>query len=103
MNMRFSVLGPLGQHVGEAKPIAARVPDLKGKTVCEVWNGFFWGDAMFPTIRELLEKRYPGINVIPYTKVPIFSPTENTDELCKSLKETISQRGCDAVIAGVGG
>ena len=103
MNMKFSVLSPMGQHVGKGKSIVPRLPDLKGKTVCEVWNGMFRGDVMFPVIRQLLEKHYPDMKIIPYNEFPILHPAGNTDQLCESLKETILEKACDAVISGVGG
>jgi hypothetical protein len=99
----FSVLGPVGRHVGKTGPLAARVPDLTGKTVGEVWNGYFRGDVLFPVMRQLLEKRYPGVKIVPYTELPVLNPTGNTDELCARLKEALARTGCDAVIAGVGG
>ena len=103
MNTEFSVVSPVGEYIGEKLPTASRLPDLKGKTVCEVTNGAFRGDALFPLIRELFKKRYPDIKVIPYTEFPVFSPAGNIDEIAKSLKEPLLRNGCDAVISGVGG
>ena len=103
MNMKLRVVSPIGKPISVGKPIAPRVPDLRGKTVGEVWNGMFRGDVMFPTIRQLLEKQYPGIKFIPYTEFPIITPAGNIDQICQSIKETILRKGCDAVISGVGG
>ena len=53
------VISPVGIQTLEQKSIARRLPDLAGKTVCEVWNGVFKGDDTFPIIRELLRKNFP--------------------------------------------
>ena len=107
MSTKFSVVGPVSEEVGKGVPeekvgIAPRLADLNGKTVCEVWNGRFRGDALFPIIREQLKKRYPGVKVIPYTESSLLEVSGDTDELCESLLESLLQKGCDAVIAGVG-
>lgn len=99
----YEVLSPGGERVGVDRPIAPRIPDLHGKTVCEVWNGMFRGDATFPILRELLKKRYPSMKFVPYTAFPSFLPMENMDEATVILKEALLQHSCDAVISGVGG
>ena len=99
----YEVVSPVGTYVGEALPIAPRLSDLNGKTVGEVWNGMFRGDATFPILRELLKKRYPDIKFIPYTEFPSFLPMVNIDDAATALKEMLLQTDCDAIISGVGG
>ena len=99
----YEAVCPVGEYVGEARPIAPRLSDLNGKTVGEVWNGMFRGDATFPILRELLKKRYPDIKFIPYTEFPSFLPMVNIDAAATALRETLLRSGCDAVISGVGG
>lgn len=98
-----SVVSPVGEHPGKAAGIAPRLPDLNGKTICEVWNGGFRADTTFPLIRELLEKRYPKLKVIPYTEMPAVTPFGDVDKMCTELREALSQEGADAVISGNGG
>ncbi len=99
----YEVVSPVGMYVGATQPIAPRLPDLNGKTVGEVWNGMFRGDATFPILRQLLKKRYPDITFVPYTEFPTFLPAVNIDTAAANLKETLSRYGCDAIISGVGG
>ncbi len=108
MSETFSVVAPITEEVGTGMSgarvsIAPRLGDLNGKTVCEVWNGVFRGDALFPIIRKQLKKRYQGVNVIPYTETPLFTMGEDTNKICEDLKVFLSQKRCDALIAGVGG
>ena len=108
MRTKFSVVGPVSEEVGKGIPagkvgIAHRLADLNGKTVCEVWNGVFRGDALFPIIRQQLKKRYPGVKVIPYTESPLFNTGDDINKICENLRNFLSQKGCDALIAGVGG
>ncbi|MBI2910248.1 MAG: hypothetical protein HYX92_21610 [Chloroflexi bacterium] len=101
----YSALSPLGEPTIEKASAAPRISDLSGKTVCEVWNGVFRGDITFPIIRELLQKRYPGVKVIPYTEFPIPDNRGTTAELLRRVDAIVAQaiqRGCDAMIVGNG-
>ncbi|MBI2934372.1 MAG: hypothetical protein HYY29_02255, partial [Chloroflexi bacterium] len=72
---------------------APRLATLSGKTVGELSNGGTWEqERTFPLIRELLQKRYPGIQIIPYTEFPEGASETTTDMLQK--------KGCQAVIIG---
>lgn len=106
MSMEFSVASPVGQLAPTVKRqrTAPRLSDLKGKTVCEVWNGMFRGDVLFPAIRELLKKRYPGVKIIPYDEFPTMPHSfAEMAKIQESIKQAVPQKGCDAVITGVGG
>jgi len=72
-----------------------RLADLKNKTIGELSDRVWEHDRTFAFIRELLQKRFPDIKIIPYTEFPnVYGITE--DVLTKKLKE----KGCDAVIVG---
>ena len=47
---------------------APRLPDLNGRTICELGNGKWEDHRIFPVVRELLKKRYPDIKIIPFTE-----------------------------------
>ncbi|MBI2906677.1 MAG: hypothetical protein HYX92_03355 [Chloroflexi bacterium] len=101
----YKVVSPLGESTVEEVAIAPRLSDLNGKTVCEVWNGAFRGNVTFPVIRKLLEKRYPGVKVIPYTEFPLQDFHGTTGQLLERVKAMVDlaiQKGCDAVISGNG-
>ena len=102
---RVSVISPVGIDRVQRKTVAPRLNDLSGKTVGEIWNGVFRGDESFPIVRELLKKRFPGINVIPYTEFPFFPgddrPTAQ-QEIAKTIAALAREKGCDAVISGNG-
>jgi len=74
---------------------APRLADLKNKTIGELSDRVWEHDRTFALIRELLQKRFPDIKIIPYTEFPNVYGVEE-DELIKKLKE----KGCDAVIVG---
>ena len=98
----YDILSPVGETTVDAGHVAARLNTLNGKTICEVWNGLFSGEKTFPKIRALLKKRYPDINIIPYTELPIVDIVR-TEKALESLHEALLQKGCDAIIAGNGG
>ena len=103
MDTKLSVMSPLGEYVGKEEALVSRLPDLNGKTVGEVWNGMFRGDVLFPALRELIQKRYQDVKFVTYKEMPAFEVWGNIDQLCQKLKEAIREKGCDVLIAGVGG
>ena len=98
----YKVVYPLGNSSVPVKPLAARLPDLNGKTICELWNHMFRGEVTFPKIRELLRKQYPRVKFIPYTELP---NTHGPDEakMITTLADLLLKKGCNAVISGNGG
>jgi len=74
---------------------APRLTDLSGKTICEL-SDLAWEDRRtFPLIRELLQKRFPDLKIIPYTEFPGIYGVE-----ADVLAEAIGEKGCDGAIVG---
>jgi hypothetical protein len=78
---------------------APRLPDLHGKTVCELSNASWEVKRTFPVIRELLQKQFPTIKIIPYTE---FADGRVGVEEENNIK-LVAKKGCQAVIVGNGG
>ena len=78
---------------------APRLPDLGGKTICELSNGGWEDHRIFPAIRELLAKQFPDAKFIPLDKFPIG--TEHMDK--DSTIDLVVKTGCQAVITGMAG
>ena len=98
----YKVVWPLGRSACATVDQESRVSDLRGKTICELWNWMFKGEEVFSIIRESLKKRYPGIKFGEYSLFGnIHSPKET--EVLASLPELLRKHGCDAVISGIGG
>ncbi|MFC2052277.1 hypothetical protein ACFLT4_06070 [Chloroflexota bacterium] len=74
---------------------APRLADLSGKTICELSNSSWEDRRTFPAIREQLQKRFPDVNIIPYTEFPGIYGVE-AGVLSKELRE----KGCDGAIVG---
>ncbi len=103
----FEVVSPLGtpSKVGEVRSVK-RPADLSNKTIGEVINGVYFSGKVLPMIRELLQKRYPGIKVIPFTEFPTQWTMGTTQDLLERPKAAVAllrQKGCDAVITAMGG
>ena len=93
----YEVLSLLGEPNVEAVGAPPSLSDLNGKTIGEVWNGGFRGQVAFPIIREFLQKRYPGVKVIPYTEFPITDERGSTEGLLEKVDRAVAlgkQRGC---------
>ncbi len=77
---------------------APRLDTLAGKTICELSNGAWEYDRIFPVIREALQKQFPTAKFLPYTEViSLKSEFENLEYVSKVVRE----KGCQAVIAGM--
>lgn len=97
-----AVVSPIGRTTITPKPVGASIPDLNGKTVCELWNHVFQGDRTFPVLESLLTKKYPTVKFVSYTE---FGYVYGPDELkvIEALPGNLKKFKCDAVIAGNGG
>ena len=101
----YEVVSPRGEPTIKKVSGAPRISDLRGKTVCEVWNRGFRGVVTFPIIRELLQKRYPGVKVIPYTEFPLQDVHGSTSQVLEHADAAVAlaiEKGCDAMITGNG-
>jgi hypothetical protein len=74
---------------------APRLTSLNGRTICMLSNHGWESDTMFPIIRNLLQKRYPDVRIIPPGEFPGLMNIE-PEVIPKLLKE----KGCDGVIIG---
>ena len=97
----YDVVSPLGKPAYKITPLAPRLSNLRGKTVCELWDWLFRGEDLFSTIEEVLQQRYPGIKFVNYKE---FGNTHGAKdkEVIESLPEMLHKHGCDVVISGVG-
>lgn len=46
----YEVVWPLGKSVYDRVRLASRAPDLRGKTICELWDWRFRGEEVFPIL-----------------------------------------------------
>ena len=107
--IKLKVLNPSNEpNITEKN--AKRLDILSGKTICEVMHsslegGGFRATETFPAIREMLQKRFPEVKIVPYSEFPAgnrqvpYPYWIPTDKIGEVLKE----RGCDAVILGNAG
>jgi hypothetical protein len=99
--VEYEVLWPLAKKAVHAQGAAARLPDLSGKTVGELWDYLFHGEAIYPMIREHLRARYPGIKFVDYSAFGNFFGPQGS-EIVAGLGDKLRAYGCDAVISGIG-
>ena len=95
----FEVLYPCGGEVAETTPFAKRLGSLEGKTICELSNAGWEHDRIFPVIRELLQKRFPTANIIPYDELPLGRGRAGIDS--DEAADAVLKKGCDAVVTGM--
>ena len=98
----YEVVWPLGKLAYKAVDSTSRVSDFSGKTICELCDWLFRGEVIFPMLRELLRKRYPGVKFVDYTVFGNIHGGKQA-EVTAALPDLLAKHGCDAVISGVGG
>jgi hypothetical protein len=103
----YKGVNPLGNRDVTILESAPRLDTLEGKTICEVGNTGYRSDEIFPFIREMLENKYPTVNIIPYTEMPRCDvkdlSVDTREKTIKALIASFKAKGCDAVIGGNGG
>jgi hypothetical protein len=100
---RYAVVSPVAERQIDMTSMAPRLDTLEGKTVCELWNESFKSNITFSAIRDLLQEKYPGIKIIPYTEMPRHHSMEDqgvTNEGSEDLIAALKEKRPDAVISG---
>jgi hypothetical protein len=108
MDAKLHVVSPIGKQVTDKTvSLAPRLDTLNGKTVCEIWNGGFKADVMFPIIEQMLRERYPAVKMVPFTEFPTVTISSlgsgKKAETLDAVRAALLTKGCDAVITGNGG
>jgi hypothetical protein len=101
----IGVISPIGLPLVKPGAGAKRLDSLNGKVIGELWNGDFKGDVTYPIIRNLLQKRFPSLRIIPYTEFPHTHVSDNATkqrERADHFAALAKEKGCDAVISGNG-
>lgn len=98
---RYDVVWPLGRKAIRGTAAAARLPDLNGKTICELWDVIFRGEIIYPLVREYVKAQFPRAKFIEYSEFGnVYGPRER--EVVAGLANELRKRRCDAVIVGIG-
>ena len=101
----YEVVSPVGLDAVQQARGAPRLEGLEGRTIGDFWNGVFKGDETFPVIRRLLQQRFPGLKVVPFTEFPHAPGSDHPSkqrELARRMAELAQAKGIDAVISGNG-
>jgi hypothetical protein len=102
---RVEVVSPVGMDAVEQSAAAPRLDTLDGKTIGEFWNGVFKGDETFPVIRKLLQQKFPGLKIIPFTEFPHARGSDQPAHqraLALEMAALAREKGCHAIISGNG-
>jgi hypothetical protein len=94
----YEVVWPSGERMQKMRPLAKRLDTLKGKTVAQLWDFLFAGDAVFTALEEKLREDYPDIKFVSWRE---FGSTHavNEKELLASLPKRFKELGVDAAIS----
>lgn len=102
------VVSPEGAPVSQkVTALAPRLDSFEGKTICEIWNGGFKADVMFPIIEEMLLAQAPNVKFVSFTEFPAVTihslESVKKEGTLAAVKAALLAKGCDALITGNGG
>ena len=100
-NERIDVLWPLARRGVKDTNAAARIPDLNGKTVAELWDVIFRGETIYPLVREYIKQRFPDVKFVGYEHFGNFHGARE-HEVSASIPDKLRAHKADAVIVGIG-
>jgi hypothetical protein len=80
---------------------APRLNTLEGKTICELSNDGWEYERTFSLMRDLLQRQYPTLKIIPYTEFPRGRGAGEIDD--DKTAKIVKDKRCDAVIVGNAG
>lgn len=98
---RYDVLWPLSRKAVTATTLAPRIPDLNGKTICELWDVMFRGEAIYPLVRDYIKARFPRARFVDHSQFGNFHGARE-HQVSAGLPDKLRAHACDAVIAGIG-
>ncbi len=100
--MILKVFKPTGS-IEVRQTFAPRLPDLHGKTICELSNGAFEAARTFAYMREVLQSRFPTAKFVPFSEFPNGHGSKGGGSYAiddDGIVEMVKARGGDAVITG---
>jgi len=97
----YDVLSPLSRKAVQTTAAAARLPDLNGKTVAELWDVIFRGETIYPLVREYIRARFPGVKFVTYDAFGNFHGAREA-QVTAEIPAKLRAHNADAVIVGIG-
>jgi hypothetical protein len=98
---RYDVLSPLSRKAVKSTAAAPRIPDLNGKTVCELWDVIFRGETIYPLVRDYIRQRFPGVKFVGYEEFGNFHGAREA-QVSAQIPAKLRAHKADAVIVGIG-
>jgi len=98
---RYEVMWPLSRRAVTGVSAAPRLRDLNDRTVCELWDGIFRGEQIYPLVREYIRARFPRVKFVGHEAFGNFhGPREY--QVTAALPARLREHGIDAAIVGIG-
>jgi hypothetical protein len=97
----YAVLSPLSRKNAGTTAAAPRLADLNDKTVCEIWDGIFRGETIYPLVREHIRGKFPRVRFVDPSAFGNFYGARDR-EILSALPEKLKAHGVDAAIVGIG-
>jgi hypothetical protein len=98
---KYDVLWPLSRRAVRETKAAARLPDLNGKVVAELWDVIFRGETIYPLVREHIKARFPDVKFVGYEEFGNFHGARE-HEVSAAIPDRLRAHKADAVIVGIG-
>ncbi len=96
----YEAYWPRAARQQRSRALAPRLQSLEGKTVAQLWDYLYKGDAVFALLEEGLKARFPGVKFVSWRE---FGSTHGGEEkqALAALPKRFKELGVDAVISGM--
>jgi len=97
----YRAVWPLGKSTSQAVIAKPRIAELSGKTIGNLTHGGFRDQEIRPILEEALNRQFTGMQFIDHTVFGHIHGTDGPSNMA-ALPAKLAEKGCDAVIVGIG-
>lgn len=101
MSQEYEVVWPSSPQGVQQQRLAPRLDTLDGNRVAFLWDYVFRGDELFPVLKEALEDRHVGIEILDYQEFGNLHGSDEKEKVAR-LPDDLRDRSVDAVVSGMG-
>ena len=96
----YEVYWPRSPRQTGIKPLAGRLETLNGRTIAQVWDFLFRGDAVFAHLETAIKEKFPTVKFVSWREFGSSHGGEEKEALAEFGRK-FKEMGVDAVISGM--
>jgi hypothetical protein len=96
----YEVYWPRSPRQTGIKPLAGRLETLNGRTIAQIWDFLFRGDAVFEHLETAIKEKFPTVKFVSWREFGSSHGGEEKEALAEFGRK-FKEMGVDAVISGM--